>query len=323
MLKSFYAALNATGPLALELFLGYLLMRIKVLNKQEIATLSKFAFAVLLPFTFFNSMRGANFAADINMGELGMYVVLTFVFVFVGWFYGVKFVKGLNMKAPAMQGVFRTNCVIFALPIAKTLFNPSELANMILYMALVIPILNLLSVVFLAAYGEETSEVKISGRDMLKTIVTSPVILGTVLGMLWNPVQKHIFVFPASINRVFVDLGTMSTILLLITVGANINLENIKNYGKDVIKFTSLSMIIKPLISCMIMIAAGFTGAPLLIGTLIMGTPPPVATVGMAIAQKRDGVFAGLLVSFCSLVSVVTLFAFIFLLGSLGFINYK
>lgn len=323
MIKSFYAALNATGPLALELFLGYLLMRIKVLNKQEIAALSKFAFAVLLPFTFFNSMRSANFAADINLSELLVYVVLTFLFVFVGWFYGVKIVKELNMKAPAMQAMFRTNCVIFALPIAKTLFSPSELTNMILYMALVIPILNLLSVVFLAAYGEDTSEVKISVRDMVKTIATSPVILGTVLGMLWNPIQKYIFVFPVSINRVFIDLGTMSTILLLITVGANINLTNIKSYGRAVIKFTSISMVVKPFISCLIMVALGFTGAPLLIGILIMGTPPPVATVGMAIAQKRDGVFAGLLVSFCSLISVITLFAFIFFLGSLGFVNYK
>lgn len=323
MIKSFYAALNATGPLALELFLGYLLMRMKILNKQEIGTLSKFAFAVLLPFTFFNSMRGANFAADINLVELTVYIVLTFLFVFVGWLYGIKMVDGLNMKAPAMQAMFRTNCVIFALPIAKALFNPSELANMILYMALVIPILNLLSVVFLATYGEDTNSIKLGVGDMAKTIATSPVILGTVLGILWNPIQKFIFVFPASINRVFVDLGTMSTILLLITVGANINLENIKNYGKDVLKFTGVSMVIKPLISCFIMLALGFKGAPLLIGTLIMGTPPPVATVGMAIAQKRDGVFAGLLVSLCSLISVLTLFAFIFCLGSLGFVNYK
>ena len=54
-----------------------------------------------------------------------------------------------------------------------------------------------------------------------------------------------------------------------------------------------------------------------------MGTPPPVATVGMAAAQKRDGVFAGLLVSACSLVSVFTLFGFIFVLGSLGFVTFK
>lgn len=323
MLNSFYAALNATGPLALQLLIGYLLMRMKILNKQEIATLSKFAFSVLLPFTFFNSMRNANFAADINLIEVGTYTLLTFVFVLVGWAYGLKCVKEPNMKAPAMQALFRTNCVIFALPIARTLFEPSQLANMLLFMALVIPFLNLLSVVLLAAYGDDTSKVKVTGKDLFKVIATSPVILGTVLGILWNPIQHNFFVFPASINRVFTNLGIMSTILLLITVGAAINLENIRHYGKEVAKFVPISMVIKPLVSCIIMIALGFNGAPLVIGALVMGTPPPVATVGMAIAQKRDGVFAGLLVSACSLISVVTLFGFIFVLGSLGFVTFK
>ena len=43
----------------------------------------------------------------------------------------------------------------------------------------------------------------------------------------------------------------------------------------------------------------------------------------MVIAQKRDGVLAGLVVSVCSLVSVVTRFLFIFALGSLGFVTYS
>lgn len=43
----------------------------------------------------------------------------------------------------------------------------------------------------------------------------------------------------------------------------------------------------------------------------------------MVIAQKRDGVFAGLIVSVCSLVSVLMLFLFIFALGSLGFVTYS
>lgn len=43
----------------------------------------------------------------------------------------------------------------------------------------------------------------------------------------------------------------------------------------------------------------------------------------MVIAQKRAGVFAGLVVSVCSLVSVLTLFLFIFALGSLGFVTYS
>ncbi len=323
MLNSFFAALNATAPLALELLLGYLLMRFKVINKQDVATLSKFAFAILLPFTFFNSMRGANFAADINLTELSTYVVLTFLFVFVGWWYGLKLVDGPNLKAPAMQAMFRTNCVIFALPIAKTLFAPAQLTTMLLFMALVIPVLNLISVFLLAAYGEETTKVKVSGGEMFRTIATSPVILGTVLGIIWNPVQKYLFVFPPSINGVFNSLGAMSTILLLIAVGAAINLENIRNYGKEVAKFAPVCMVIKPLVSCIIMIMMGFKGAPLVVGALVMGTPPPVATVGMATAQKRDGIFAGLLVSFCSLISVFTLFMFIFVLGSLGYVTYK
>lgn len=115
----------------------------------------------------------------------------------------------------------------------------------------------------------------------------------------------------------------MSTVLLLIAVGGSLNLDNIKTYGKEVVKFTPLAMVVKPLVCCLIMMALGFRGTPLVLGVLILGTPAPVATVGMAVAQKRDGVFAGLLVSVCSLISVLTLFLFIFGLGSLGLVSYN
>lgn len=324
LLSSFYAGLNAMAPLAVELLMGYLLMRFKVFKKADFATLNKFAFSFLLPFLFFNTMRNADFAAEVNFFELMVYIALTALSIVFGWFYGAKLVKEPNMKAPAMQAMFRTNCTIFALPIAKVLFDSSELTTMILYMALVIPFLNLLSVILLAAYGDDNgTKTKVTAKDLLRTIITSPVILGTIVGIIWNPIQHYLFAFPACINSVFTTLGSMSTVLLLIAVGGTINLENMKNYGKEVAKFTPLAMVVKPLVSCLIMMALGFTGTPLVLGVLIMGTPAPVATVGMAVAQKRDGVYAGLLVSVCSLISVLTLFLFIFGLGSLGLVTYN
>lgn len=324
ILSSFLAGVNATAPLALELLLGYLLAKFKVLKKSDFGTLTKFAFQILLPFTFFNSMRNANFAAEVNVTELLVYVGLTALTIVIGWLYGAKCVREPNMKAPAMQAFFRTNCVIFALPIAKTLFDASQLTTMTLYMALVIPFLNLLSVIMLAAYGDEQGQkTRITAKYLLRTIITSPVILGTVIGIIWNPIQHHLFTFPTCINSVFTSLGSMSTVLLLVAVGGTINLDNIRTYGKEIARFTPLCMVAKPLVCCLIMILMGFRGAPLVLGTLILGTPAPVATVGMAIAQKRDGVFAGLIVSVCSLVSVITLFLFIFALGSLGFVTYS
>ena len=324
LLSSFYAGLNAMAPIALELLLGYLLARFKLLKKADFATLNKFAFSFLLPFLFFNSMRNADFGANINLFELIVYIVLTALTIVFGWFYGAKCVKSPNMKAPAMQAFFRTNCTIFALPIAKTLFPESELTTMILYMALVIPFLNLLSVILLASYGDDNGvKTKVTGKDLLRTIITSPVILGTIIGIIWNPIQHNLFTFPTCINRVFTSLGSMSTVLLLIAVGGSLNLDNIKTYGKEVVKFTPLAMVVKPLVCCLIMMALGFRGTPLVLGVLILGTPAPVATVGMAVAQKRDGVFAGLLVSVCSLISVLTLFLFIFGLGSLGLVSYN
>lgn len=324
LLSSFNAGLNAMLPLALELLFGYLLARFKLLQKSDFAALNKFAFSFLLPFLFFNSMRNADFGASIDVFELIVYIALTALTILFGWFYGAKLVKEPNMKAPAMQAFFRTNCTIFALPIAKTLFPESELTTMVLYMALVIPFLNLLSVVLLAAYGDDNgTKTKVTGRDLLRTIVTSPVILGTIVGIIWNPIQHHLFTFPASINSVFTSLGSMSTVLLLIAVGGTINLDNIKTYGAETLKFTPLAMVAKPLVCCLIMLALGFRGTPLVLGVLILGTPAPVATVGMAVAQKRDGVYAGLLVSVCSLISVVTLFLFIFGLGSLGLVSYN
>ena len=222
----------------------------------------------------------------------------------------------------ASQAVYFATYVLENPGLASPLLSISSVIG--IPVALVIPFLNLLSVILLAAYGDDNgTKTKVTAKDLLRTIITSPVILGTIVGIIWNPIQHYLFAFPACINSVFTTLGSMSTVLLLIAVGGTINLENMKNYGKEVAKFTPLAMVVKPLVSCLIMMALGFTGTPLVLGVLIMGTPAPVATVGMAVAQKRDGVYAGLLVSVCSLISVLTLFLFIFGLGSLGLVTYN
>lgn len=312
------------APTALQLLIGYVLIRFKVFKKSDFATLSSFAFKFLLPFLFFNSMRNANFAAEIDLFQLLVYIGLQIASVLFAWFYGAKLVKEPNMKGPAIQAFCRTNMTIFALPIAKLLFDISELTTMILFMALVIPLLNLISVVGLAAYGDDVDEqkTKITFKDLARTIITSPVILGTIVGIIMNPIQQHITI-PESIDKVFTSFGSMATSMLLISVGGSINLENVKHYAKELFRFMSISMVIKPLICCIVMITLGLRGAPLVCGTLIMGTPAPVATVGMAQAQNRDHIYAGLIVSFCSLISVLTLFLFIFALGSLGFVDYN
>ncbi len=315
--NSFLIALNAVIPIACLMGLGWCLVHFKVIDREFARKGNKWAFSAFLPVTFFNTLRKANFGASFRADTLLYIIIALLVCSAIGFILGAFVIKTPNQKGVFAQAVIRTNVVVFGLPIAKSIYDISELTTMVLALAIAAPLLNLLSVVALGVYPDEESghKVKVDIKQLLLSIIKNPIIVGTVLGAIVNVVFNRfdITMYPA-IDSVLTTVGGLATPILLIFVGALLTFDNLKKYSKIVTGYTALRLIILPLAVTLIAIAFGMRGVDLAVTMLMFATPAPVATVGMAAGQKKDSVLAGLLVAVPSLISVVTIFLFIFIL---------
>ena len=317
ILNSFFIALNAVIPIACLLWLGWFLVRCKVIDRDFARRGNKWAFSTFLPVTFFNTLRNANFGASFRGDTLTYIVIGLLVAALFGFLLGAFVIKTPDQKGVFAQAIIRTNVVIFGLPIAKGIYDISELTTMVMALAIAAPLLNVLSVVALSIYPDETgSGSKINGKKMLINVVTNPIIVGTVLGLILNIFLSETgLTLYAPIDSVFTTVGDLATPVLLIFVGALLTFDNLRKYAKIVTGYTILRLIMIPLVATLIGVALGFRGVDLAVIMLMFATPAPVATVGMAAGQKKDSVLAGLLVAVPSILSVVTIFFFIFVLN--------
>lgn len=322
VLNSFLIAVNAVIPIACLLGLGWFLVHQKVIDRDFARKGNKWAFSAFLPVTFFNTLRKANFESSFRGDTLAFIVIGLLVCALFGFILGALVIKTPDQKGVFAQAIIRTNVVIFGLPIAKSLYDVSELTTMVMGLAIAAPLLNVLSVIALSVYPDETgSGTKIDVKKLLISVVKNPIIVGTVVGFIVNIVfTRFNITMYAPIDSVLTTIGGLATPILLIFVGALLTFDNLKKYAKIVTGYTFLRLIAIPLVVTVVAVLFGFRGVDLAIIMLMFATPAPVATVGMAAGQKKDSVLAGLLVAIPSILSVLTIFLFIFVLSMLGLI---
>lgn len=125
-------------------------------------------------------------------------------FPMLGHSYG----KGQLPPGVMLQGMFRSNFVLFGIPISTALFGDQAAGIAAILIAVIIPLYNVLAVVSLELFnGKKPSVTKI-----LIWIVTNPLIIGSVVGILF--LVFHI-TLPTVLYDTITDLSSIATPWLL------------------------------------------------------------------------------------------------------------
>ena len=157
--------------------------------------------------------------------------------------------------------------------------------------------------------------VKIS--SILKGIATNPLIIGCVIGFLF-------LFFKISLPTVIADtlssLASVATPLALMILGGSIKFSKTKGYFRQIIYGLAGKLIVVPAIFLLIAVMLGFRQQELAV--LVALYCSPVAVSSFVMAQQMDSVgdLAGQFVVLGAALSVVTVFLWVFLLKSLGFL---
>ena len=312
-MENLILSFNVVLPLFLSIALGYFLRCVHMLDEATQKSLNKLCFKVFLPIYVFNNIYTTDMAVAFNPGLTALAVGgILGVFIFLMIF--IPRIEPDNAKRGVMiQAIFRSNFVLFGLPVAVSLCGEANIGPTSLLIGFVVPMFNILAVVCLETFRGGKPDVK----KMLKGIAVNPLIIASVLGIVMNLAHVPL---PSGVHKSITDLGKIATPLSLVALGGGFQFSRIQGYARQLIICVSGKLVISPLLMVALAAVLGFRGEMLVPVLALFGSPIAVSSYTMAEQMEGDGTLAASLVVLTTALSILTMFLFIFGLKQLGLV---
>ena len=312
-MDSLILSLEIVLPLLLLMALGYVVKLTGMMNETSVKQVNKVIFKIFLPLLVFCNIYNTEIAESFN-SQLLLYAVAGVLIQFVLSLCLVVLLEKDNSRRGVMlQGMFRSNFVLFGIPISTALFGDTAAGLASILIAVIIPLYNVLAVISLELFNGKRPNI---GKILLG-IVTNPLIIGSVLGVLFVVFQIPI---PTPIYDTVHDLASISTPLAFVILGASFSFGDVGRYFKELAITLGAKLVVFPALFLGIALLLGFRNAPLAVLLTVFGSPIAVSSFTMAQQMGGDDKLAGQLVVFGSILSIGTMFLLIFFLKEMAFL---
>ena len=310
-------SLNATVPVFLMMVFGYFSKKVGLLDDHTTAKLNKFVFRTLLPALLFMDLSTADFKAVWDGRFVLFCMIVTFISVSVACLYSLLH-KDRYERGEIIQAAYRSSAAILGIAFVKNIYGEATMAALMIVGT--VPIYNIIAVVTLSLTSPDRENQK-GGRQLflstLKGIVTNPIILGIIVGILWSVIGIP---QPVILQKSVTYLGNMATPLSLIALGASFKAEE----AKDKLPVTLGIVFIKLVLFCAIFLPVavhfGFRGEKLIAILVMLGSATTGSCFVMAKNFGHKGSITALAVMMATLGSAFTLTGWLFVLKTLNYI---
>ena len=294
--------------------LGYLLVNYtsladRKLTKQANAIVFKIFLPCMLFYNVYQSDIGAEIHSRIKLciwaagGLLILFVLLCLIVP--------KVVKQENQQGVVIQGIFRSNYVIFGVAVVQNMYGAKSTTTA----AILVPMYNFFAVVALSIFGEKRET---DWKKIILDIVKNPLIISSVLGIIFSLLGIRL---PTAVDTTVQDLAKLSTPIAFMILGGDLDFSKVRGNLKVASVVLTIKLVILPLIMIPMIVMMGYRDADLLSGLLAYQTPVAVSSYIMAQQAGADGQLAGQLVVFSSVLSIFTLFVTILILRTIGLLG--
>lgn len=312
-MQSFVIAINSVLPIFLMLALGFFLRQIKLIDNEMITKVNKLVFKVFLPTLLFKNVYTSQLKSVFNLKLILFAPAVVIALYLLSIPIILKLRKDNRRRGAMIQAIFRSNFVILGIPIITTIYNNEPSAVPALLTAIVVPLFNFLAVITLEVFRGEKPKIS----KILRSIVTNPLILATLLGFIVN---FSGITFPTVISSTVSSVAAVASPLSIVLLGAFFRFDNVKHDIKDVMICTFGRLIAVPLTGSLLAIIFGFRGIEFTSMLIAFAAPPAISSFTMAQQMDSDSVLAGETVIVASALSCFTIFLWVFLYSALGII---
>ena len=311
MLHNFIICFSAVLPSIIYLIIGIILRLCGVVDDRDVRRFTHIVFVALYPFIMFDNLYGKNIGENLDI-RLGLYALgFTFAQLVASWFFVCRLEKDNYDRGAMIQALYRSNFVLLGFPIAINLFGKGNITPVAIIMMLVVPFYNASAVVVFESFRGG----KVDIRDMVKRILTNPIIDGGIAAAV---VMLLGITLPETIENTITTLSDCTSPIALILLGAGLNLKDFDSDRKKVAICTFGKLVFFPIFGIGGAVLMGFTGVSLIAVTLMASAPVALASYAMASSMGGNGRLAGEIVVSSTLLSCATIPVWLFILKTMG-----
>jgi len=310
-MENLLLSFNVVAPLMIYMAVGFLLRALKLIEEKSFRQLSQIVFYVCVPALCCDNLRSLDLA-EVFSDHAALYMAAAVLVLFAVTFLIVpRFSHTPSRTGVLIHGIFRSNDGVFGLAVASTLLGQAHMGIMVLCVAITIPLYNLLAVVVMEYYrGGKPS----FGRIVLK-VVTNPIIIGCVVGALLSLLKIDLPVF---ISKPLSGLGNSCAPLGFLALGGTLSFQSLRENRLALSMVCLFKLVIIPAVIISVLYLIGMRGNTLLVAATIFGAPSAMTVYPMSCTMGGDEKLAGGIVALTSVLSLFTLFFFIFFLKQTG-----
>lgn len=304
---------NVVVPLFVNIMFGYFIKKIGLVDSNTLKIMNNVTFKTFLPLLLFYNVYKTDLDGTINKKLMIFAPTVIFIVCIITTILILMIEKENKRRGVLIQAIFRSNFVLFGLPVIISLFGDESAGVTSMLIAVVVPIFNFLAVIVLEIFRGGRIDVK----KIVKGIITNPLILSSMAGLILLFLNIKL---PYFIEKSINDISKIATPLALIILGGSFEFNKVSGNIKQIFIGVMGKLIIVPIIFIPIAIKLGFRYIELATLMIMLTAPTAVSSFTMAEQMDGDGELAGQLVVFSSAASVFTIFIWIFIIKQLGYI---
>ena len=301
--------LNAIAPIFLIIATGNLLFKLRIVGESVWSAIEHICFYLLLPFLIIRTLSRA---------DLGSVPILDFMMVLVVAVVGMStllilthtiFKNRYPDSGPSFtslfQGATRFHGFV-ALAVIGPLYGDPGVTLAALALAIMVPLLNVISVVVLSVYGR--SETQLDAGEVITKILKNPLILACVAGLGFNWLGVPNILFDA------IDIiGAGGLGLALLAVGAGMKLGHAAQ-SKLLVTIGVLTRLIgMPVIIIAMSWLVGLDGVARTVAIIAGAVPTAASAYVMARKMGGDAELMSSILTFQVIIAFFTLPLFIYI----------
>ena len=309
-------SLNATMPIFFMMVLGFWLKKIKFLDENTTSKLNQLVFKIFLPALLFMDLAKEDFTSIWDTKLVVFCFVVTVLSITAAAVLSILS-KDKAERGEIIQAAYRSGAATLGIVFMTNIYNNASMVALMIIGS--VPLYNVAAVVIL--YLTSPQNVHHSKTELwkktAKNVVTNPIIIGILLGMLWSLLKLP---QPPMFTKTVTYLGNMASPLALIALGASFEFYDVKEKWKETAGVTCTKLLLWCIIFLPIAIQMGFRDEKLVAILVMLGSATTSSCFIMSKNMGHRGVISSCAVMITTLLSSFTLTMWLFVLRMGGYI---
>lgn len=260
-------------PIFLLLFLGYLTVKINLLNRTQMDSVGAFVIKVALPALLIHALASKNLKDIWLPSYFFVYAGMTFIlFCLTFWLATQLFKNNQTHSTILSMGACMSNTGLIGTAVL-TLLMGNHATTYISIIVIIESMLLIPAVLVLAEMGlQQQSDVRAIIKNTAQTLLKNPLFIAVILGILCSAFHVPI---PKYLDQVFAMLGQTASPLALFAIGGSLVGLGIRSINIQSIWLVISNNLLMPLGVFLGLSFAGVSKEMLYAGTIIAAMPMP------------------------------------------------